>query len=123
MTMRIQAPFTDEEVSALNAYQKKGDEHPFTCKCGDHTLLIATNDGWICKNCAYTQKWAWEWMCNRVTGTFKRQGFTSIDEKDPVKRLRNLEQKRIHICENIIELIDKGQIISHEIEELKKEVI
>lgn len=122
-SMKIYAPFTDAEVSALNAYQESGDGHPLTCMCGDHIPLIATNDGWVCKNCAYTQNWAVAWMCYHVTVTFKRQGFTSIDEKDPVKRLRNLEQKRIHICENIIELIDKGQIISHEIEELKKEVI
>lgn len=118
---KITAPFSDTEVTALNAYQEDGDGHPFTCICGDHVILIATKEGWICKNCAYTQNWAWSWMC--YGKNFLKQGFTLTEEKDPVKRLRNLEQARIQICEKIIELIDKGQIISHEIEELKKEVI
>lgn len=60
----IKAPFTEEQVKNLNAYQKRGQFHPFTCcgqgpadKCtrrmmefdgSDESdgLLKATTDGW-----------------------------------------------------------------------------
>ncbi|KWU19048.1 hypothetical protein [Burkholderia cenocepacia] len=42
--------------------------HPFTCanrhdgqhgrEGGDLGVLIATEDGWVCPHCAYTQNWA-----------------------------------------------------------------
>lgn len=62
--------FTPEEVVSLNAYQKSGVFHPFTCE-GDRTdekhldgegLLVATEDGWVCPYCDYRQGWAHEWM-------------------------------------------------------------
>lgn len=66
------APWTDEEVAALNAYQEGGWFHPFTCgRCRDadpdfplkdEHKLVATNDGWICPTCDYTQDWAHEMM-------------------------------------------------------------
>lgn len=62
--------FTPEEVISLNAYQKSGAFHPFTCG-GNRTdekhldgegLLVATEDGWICPYCDYKQDWAIDWM-------------------------------------------------------------
>jgi ribosomal protein S27AE len=60
----IKAPFTEDQVASLNAYQKSEFVHPFTCVCGDHIPLVATKDGWICNKCAYTQKWAHDFMAD-----------------------------------------------------------
>lgn len=63
---QIDAPFTDSQVNAMNAYQRMGVFHPFTCANRDNHpgegLLIATNDGWVCRYCDYTQNWAWAMM-------------------------------------------------------------
>ena len=72
--MKIEAPFTDNEVASLNAYQKSRLDHPFTCVCGDHINLIATTDGWVCEKCAYTQDWAHDFMAN---WEWKRLGIMS----------------------------------------------
>ncbi len=58
----IQAPFTPEQVRSLNGFQQSGRYHPFTCTCGEH--LMATEQGWICRDCDYTQNWAHEFMAN-----------------------------------------------------------
>lgn len=70
--MSIKAPWTFEQVTALNEYQRRGDFHPFTCGnrddhpmvAGDKGVLIATTRGWICPYCDYTQDWAHEGMLN-----------------------------------------------------------
>lgn len=64
MKGRINAPFTAEQVDALNAYQRASYAHPFTCAghdTGDRTLF-ATRDGWICPHCNYRQRWASDGM-------------------------------------------------------------
>lgn len=66
---QIFAPFTDEQVKGLNEYQHSGAFHEFNCgnenhPKGEDKILIATNEGWICPNCGYKQKWAWEAMAN-----------------------------------------------------------
>jgi hypothetical protein len=59
----IHAPWTSEQVDALNAFQKGGGFHPYTCG-GDHAGpspdLVATTDGWRCPQdgCEYRQDWA-----------------------------------------------------------------
>jgi hypothetical protein len=61
----ITAPWTPEQVSALNRSQETGDGYPITC--GDlHTdgrspVLTATADGWRCPNsgCDFQQDWAY----------------------------------------------------------------
>lgn len=64
--------FTPDEVESLNAYQHSGAFHPFTCG-GDRTdekhldgegILVATEEGWKCPYCDYTQGWAHDWMKN-----------------------------------------------------------
>lgn len=78
------APWTDEQVAALNRWQASGVTHPYTCgRCRDRDTaaeiaryeaagkpdgfdwrptpehaLVATNDGWVCETCDYTQDWA-----------------------------------------------------------------
>ena len=66
----VHAPFTDEQVEALNAFQKLGYFHPFTCG-HDHDgdrILVAANDGWHCvyPGCEYTQNWAHVFMADKA---------------------------------------------------------
>lgn len=45
---RIVAPWTDDQVSSLNAFQADGRMHEFTCNWGHHCTvrsLTATKDG------------------------------------------------------------------------------
>lgn len=65
------APWTKEQVDALNRYQEKGMFHPFTCGSGNRTdekhldgegILLATVNGWMCPYCDYKQDWAHEFM-------------------------------------------------------------
>ena len=47
---RIEAPWTDDQVASLRAFQRCGYVHPFTGTRGpngEETILIATRDGWI----------------------------------------------------------------------------
>lgn len=87
---QIKAPFTDEQVEKLKAWQTGFIEdpessiyiesggnriygqpvHPFTCvrkecdrsKRADDGILIPTNNGWVCPCGAYTQDWCGEGM-------------------------------------------------------------
>lgn len=61
--MRIDAPFTPEQVVALNNYQTDGRFHEFTCGVDSrHPALVATATGWVCPTCDYTQSWAHDFM-------------------------------------------------------------
>lgn len=75
----IQAPFIPDQVQILNERQCHVDTmlpmfHPFTCpqrsddvhdeSGGDRGLLIATERGWICPFCGYSQNWAHAAMVN-----------------------------------------------------------
>jgi hypothetical protein len=67
--------FTADEVKSLNAFQRAGVRHPFVCcknnRDANHLdgegVLVATEHGWICLYCDYTQDWArssmknWRW--------------------------------------------------------------
>lgn len=53
------APFTAEQAEKLNEYQKSGMFHPYTCgNDSRHAVLVATEKGWHCPDCDYTQDWA-----------------------------------------------------------------
>lgn len=54
----IHAPFTPEQVAALNIFQQSTQFHPYTCLFHSNTSLIATIDGWSCPHCDYRQTWA-----------------------------------------------------------------
>lgn len=79
--MTIKAPWSTEQVDALNKFQRNRLYHPFTCGSGnrgdyvhrkyaekhndrDNGLLIATHQGWVCPVCDYTQDWAHDWQFN-----------------------------------------------------------
>lgn len=64
MAEKTKAPWTAEEVTFLNAYQRCGKYHEFTCG-NDHdrdVMLVARQDGWHCPECDYRQKWAHKFM-------------------------------------------------------------
>lgn len=72
--------FTSEEVQSLNDYQKSGVFHPFTCGSGRRTdadhldgegLLVATENGWVCPYCDFTQNWAHEFTKDRSWEAYK----------------------------------------------------
>ena len=78
---KIQAPFTAAQVRGLNEYQTGTDfghkMPPFTCgnrgdgqhgeEGGDKGVLIATEEGWVCPCCGYTQDWAHSFMVSSRT--------------------------------------------------------
>ncbi|MFZ3592279.1 hypothetical protein [Streptomyces sp. BH104] len=69
MTETIRAPWTSEQVDALNGFQQTGGMHPFTCGTEHHVqspVLDATHSGWICPDpsCDYTQDWAHAFMAD-----------------------------------------------------------
>ncbi len=74
MLETTKAPWRTDEVDALNATQRNGIIHPFTCPNrgngthvnhnGDLGALTATENGWICLSCGYKQDWAYEMMLN-----------------------------------------------------------
>lgn len=63
---RIYAPFTPAQVKNLNEFQQDQSTHPFTCgnnrtdanHLDGEGRLVATEKGWICPYCNYTQNWA-----------------------------------------------------------------
>lgn len=69
---KVEAPWKPGQVDRLNGYQESGVFHPFTCgRCRDadeswpledQHLLVATEEGWTCPTCDYTQTWAWTFM-------------------------------------------------------------
>lgn len=59
------APWNAETVKSLNHWQSDGKFHPYTCANGrderhldGEGVLIATENGWKCPYCEYTQDWA-----------------------------------------------------------------
>jgi hypothetical protein len=56
----VEAPWTDQQVAALNRWQHAGHVHAFTCPSHheESRILIARSDGWHCPGCGYTQTWA-----------------------------------------------------------------
>lgn len=72
MTDMIRAPWTPEQVAALNRFQAEGGMHPFTCGNTHATPdlhLVAHTDGWHCwlPDCDYRQDWAHRFMADPDT--------------------------------------------------------
>jgi hypothetical protein len=56
MSELVYAPWTDEQVEALEEWQNNDEVHPYTCTCGDS--LTPYPNGWECDYCHnYTQNW------------------------------------------------------------------
>ncbi len=54
----MKIPFTIEQIEKLNLHQQSGEFHPYTCGNNSEHILVATENGWICPECDYTQDWA-----------------------------------------------------------------
>ncbi|MFD4596774.1 hypothetical protein ACFWPQ_01950 [Streptomyces sp. NPDC058464] len=71
MTDKIRAPWTPEQVAALNEFQQGGWMHPFTCgyehPAHPNAVLKATTNGWRCYviDCDWEQDWAHAFMADR----------------------------------------------------------
>lgn len=75
MAEHLRPPWTLEQVDALNQYQQDAPMHPFTCPYRDapnhsdhderdRAILVATETGWECRDCPYTQDWAHPFMAD-----------------------------------------------------------
>jgi len=60
--MKVEAPWSDEQVYALNRWQGCDWVHEFTCPAGH--MLAALHSGWVCPDCNYRQTWAHDYMYN-----------------------------------------------------------
>ena len=60
----LDAPWTPDEVDAINRWQKKPAVHEFTCDQGHHVALIAETCKLTCPHpgCLYTQTWVHDFM-------------------------------------------------------------
>ena len=70
MTKRLEtvfAPWSQDQVNSLNAFQRSKKVHPYTCGGdGCREVLVATQGGWVCSKCEYTQNHATDFTANWV---------------------------------------------------------
>lgn len=84
MDKKITAPFTKDQVDALNKWQQAGYVHPFTCcstnrsECPDEGQLIATEEGWVCPCGKYKQLWAHDFMFELPKHPFGNDKFEQL---------------------------------------------
>ncbi|MFF3998584.1 hypothetical protein ACFYX8_35410 [Streptomyces cyaneofuscatus] len=72
MTDTITAPWSSEQVAALEQFQTSSGMHPFTCGGDRHSLppsLVPSHSGWYCPDpaCDYRQDWAHAFMTDPTT--------------------------------------------------------
>ena len=98
----IHAPFAPEQVQRLNEWQTQtGPDmpfHPFTCgnrgelahgrEGGDTGVLIATEAGWVCPSCDYTQDWAHVFMAERWPAGTLPEEVQQIRDRAASKNIR-----------------------------------
>ena len=101
----IKAPFTPDQVAALNRFQHSGLGHPFTCGSGRRTdathldregVLVATEAGWKCPYCDYTQDWAHEEMVAEAplhTMSFPKMAAEFLLENDRLTKALHAAEK------------------------------
>lgn len=71
--------WTEDQVNSLNEFQRNGPFHPFTCTCGNSTL-VATRKGWVCPlDCGYKQFDAHGWM---MDWSWKKHSFKNIGKSE-----------------------------------------
>lgn len=85
--MKLKAKWTPDQVRALNAFQHRGMFHPFTCgNDSRHRVLLATEDGWVCEDCDYTQDWAHDFMTKELTRADDAVRRTTAHDHEPTTR-------------------------------------
>jgi hypothetical protein len=102
----IQAPFTLEQVAALNRFQQNENGHPFTCANGrdekhldGEGVLVATPEGWVCPYCDYTQDWAHDFMA-------KPPSYDGARLSQQLKRQRICDDKELAYVQKQLTLIE-----------------
>lgn len=95
----IHAPWTDEQVTALNTFQLRGRLHPFTCgRRSEHPhnegILTARTDGWQCPvpTCPYRQTWAPAFMAD--PSLLSTPGETPVETFQRINDTRNNHPER-----------------------------
>jgi hypothetical protein len=67
ISLKAQAPFTEDQVKSISEFQESPYWHPFTCgndSC-DHVTLGIARDGFFCPNCHnWKQDWAHSFMAD-----------------------------------------------------------
>lgn len=80
--IKVQGPFTPDQVTALNTYQHNGQFHPFTCgNDSSHRVLLATENGWVCEDCGYTQLWAHGFMTSSSKPAISMENIDKVIER------------------------------------------
>lgn len=125
MTNRITAPWADAVVAALNASQRSGVMHPFTCG-NEHRMrqtLVAEEDGWHCPDdaCDYRQDWAHAFMAQRVSfeGVVVWARREEVSRPDPMaselrrvrEQLRETEDQLAEARRRIAELTSRREAV------------
>ncbi|MFE0353631.1 hypothetical protein ACFW2I_09065 [Streptomyces nigra] len=104
----IHAPWSAEQVTALNAFQHYGRMHPFTCGAehasGQSPVLVATNGGWVCPDpqCVYRQDWAHAFMAEPAglaVGLGVSATPSHTDQAAELERLRTENERMRHELE------------------------
>lgn len=57
----LMAPFEENQINSLKAFQERSIFHPYTCHESEHGTLSVSYKGMYCERCNYIQKWADEW--------------------------------------------------------------
>ncbi len=58
----IKAPFTQDQINSIVAFQKSPHNHPFTC-C-NHNIMNTYSEGLLCLKCEKLQDWCHDFMAN-----------------------------------------------------------
>ena len=61
---KVTAPFDDNQVRRINAFQKNNKFHPFTCSTDGCKVRVlhAEKTRMICRGCGYVQYWVYSIM-------------------------------------------------------------
>lgn len=88
---KIHAPWDEETVRRLNAYQASGAGHPYTCdrthSSDPEAVLVATPGGWACPHCNYEQGWAWDAMASPRLRLIPEPTWAPGDDVQGVQRI------------------------------------
>ncbi|MFE7535235.1 hypothetical protein ACFU67_13295 [Streptomyces rhizosphaericola] len=104
MTDTITAPWSSEQVAALEQFQTASGMHPFTCGADQHSQpprLVPSHSGWYCPDpaCDYRQDWAHAFMADPVAWPKpfgERHGPTPEQAREAVLAARGQGLERLH---------------------------
>ncbi|MGC5534271.1 hypothetical protein [Streptomyces sp. SR-10] len=106
MSDTITAPWSSEQVAALEQFQTASGMHPFTCGADQHSLplrLVPSRSGWHCPNpaCGYRQDWAHAFMAEPAAWPKpfgERHGPTPEEVREAVSAVQGQELVQLNAC-------------------------